>query len=193
MSSDGEKSISLRSGEDKRIVERIRKLGSLLLGDEHIECYAAQRRIFALFSRRIAVACTPGRVLVMRPNLLPGYTLEDTRWQDLRNAHLREGIFGASLTIQTDARVTVIDGLRKQEAQAVYRFCQAQEQAWREKNRVRGMEEARAKAGGVQINGGAPAAPDTKERLQKAKDMFDSGLITDSEYESAKAKILNTL
>ena len=40
-------------------------------------------------------------------------------------------------------------GLNPEQAQAVYRICQAQDQAWREKRRVREMEELRARSGGV--------------------------------------------
>jgi hypothetical protein len=89
--------------------------------------------------------------------------------------------------------VITISGLRKDQAQAVYRICQAQDQAWREKRRIRELEELRARSGGVQINPGAPAAglsSDSVHRLQEAKQMLDARLITDSEYESLKARIL---
>ncbi len=95
-----------------------------------------------------------------------------------------------------------VSGLRKAEAQEVYRVCQAREQAWREKRRVRELEEMRAKAGGVQLgspmsgasygstdnSGQSPAA-----RLQRAKEMMQSGLLSDAEFEQVKAKILNEL
>lgn len=72
---------------------------------------------------------------------------QDVRWQDLQDAQLRVGVFGASLTASVHGnadlattegprRVLRIDGLRKDEAQEVYRACQAQEQAWREKARI---------------------------------------------------------
>lgn len=188
-----------RAGEDRRLVARIEKVRGLLLPDEKLEHYGVQRRLFALTHRRIVVACTTGRVLVMRPNLLPGFLMNDIRWQDIRNAHLREGIFGSTLTIQTATKPVVVDGLRKSEAQQLYRFCQLQEQNWREKNRVREMEEMRAKSGGVHIGAissadvAASPVDDTRARLQKAKEMLDSGLITDAEYEAAKAKILSSL
>jgi hypothetical protein len=117
------------------------------------------------------------------------------------------GVFGADLVIHADpatdlaiqaqhgARVIVIEGLRKDQAQAVYRICQAQDQAWREKRRIRELEELRARSGGVQVSGvGAAGAPssgsESVRRLQEAKQMLDSRLITDSEYESIKARIL---
>jgi hypothetical protein len=91
-------------------------------------------------------------------------------------------------------------GLRKEQAQAVYRICQAQDQAWREKRRVREREELRARSGGIQVSSGpsyAPSAggattPDAVRRLQEAKQMLDGKLITDAEYEAIKAKIVSS-
>jgi hypothetical protein len=98
-----------------------------------------------------------------------------------------------AINAQPGSRVIHITGLRKEQAQAVYRICQAQDQAWREKRRIRELEELRARSGGVQINPGTPAAgvsSDAVRRLQEAKQMLDARLITDSEYESLKARIL---
>jgi hypothetical protein len=86
----------------------------------------------------------------------------------------------------------------------VYRICQANEQAWREKRRIRELEEMRAKSGGIQLgatNVGMPSATnvpsangeDAVARLEQAKAMRDKGLITDSEYESLKARIVSNL
>jgi hypothetical protein len=119
------------------------------------------------------VGATSGRLVAVERGLFGGFTTQDVRWQDLDDAQLRVGVFGADLTLtafaSTDlasaspgtARTLVFPGLRKAEAQAVYRACQAQEQAWREKRRVRDLEELRAKSGGIQLGsglggGGAP-------------------------------------
>jgi hypothetical protein len=144
---------------------------------------------------------------VRRP--ISGFDVMNLRWQDLSAVDLRVGVFGADLVIHADpatdlaiqaqhgARVIVIEGLRKDQAQAVYRICQAQDQAWREKRRIRELEELRARSGGVQVTAGggaaagaSSAATDSVRRLQEAKQMLDSRLITDSEYESIKARIL---
>jgi hypothetical protein len=95
-------------------------------------------------------------------------------------------------------------GLRKQQAEQVYRAAQAQEQSWREKRRVRDLDELRAKSGGIQLGAmggggggggaaGGDAADDPMVRLQRAKEMLAGGLITDSEYESIKAKIVDRM
>jgi hypothetical protein len=85
-------------------------------------------------------------------------------------------------------------GLVRAQAQALYRICQAQDQAWREKRRVRELEELRARAGGIQVTqgpAGTAAAPDAVRRLQEAKQLLDARLITDAEYEALKARILS--
>ena len=89
-----------------------------------------------------------------------------------------------------------VRGLRKEQAQAVYRICQAQDQAWREKRRVRELEELRARSGGIQVSSGRlgqrrPPATDAVRRLQEAKQLLDAKLITDAEYEAIKAKIVS--
>ena len=188
-------------------------LHSVLIPAETVEAWATQRRIFALSHRRMIVAATSGRLIWLVRHLVGGFDVVNLRWQDLAEVNLRVGVFGAELVIRADqvtdlainssqgSRVITIQGLRKDQAQSVYRICQAQDQAWREKRRIRELEELRARSGGVQLNaagfaGGAAPAPapgaasDAVRRLQEAKQMLDSRLITDSEYESIKARIL---
>jgi hypothetical protein len=73
---------------------------------------------------------------------------------------------------------------------------------WREKRRIRELEELRAKSGGVQIGTGqstypgadvAGAESEPAGRLRQAREMLDAKLISDSEFESIKAKIVSGL
>jgi hypothetical protein len=183
---------------------------SLLIPGERLECYAIQHRLFALTHRRLVVGATSGRLIAVQRGLISGFTTQDIRWQDLRDAQLQVGIIGATLTVTCDpgedlagapgaARVLRFSGLMKEQAKEVYRACQAQEQAWREKRRVRELEEMRAKSGGVHLGAmpGAPAAGEDarspQARLQRARDMLDQGLLSDAEYEQVKARILGEL
>jgi hypothetical protein len=113
---------------------------SLVIPGERHESHAIQRRIFALTHRRVVVAATSGRLIAVRRGLLSGFTTQDVRWQDLRDAQLQVGIFGATLTVSADQgndlasaegtpRVLSFSGMRKDQAQEVYRACQFQEQA----------------------------------------------------------------
>lgn len=179
-------------------------LESMLVDGEKVQAATVQRRLFALTHRRSLVAATSGRLIGMRRGLIGGFTPIDIRWQDIKNAHIQAGIFGSTLTVtaltQPDLasggaiRGFQFSGLRKDEAQAVYRICQTQEQAWREKRRQRELEELRAKSGGFQGGFGDAATVSSEsptERLQKAKAMLDQGLISDSEYETIKARVIS--
>lgn len=187
-------------------------LRSVLIPSETLEAWAIQRRIFALSHRRLIIAATSGRLIQLTRKLLGGFDVSDIRWQDLEEVTLRVGMLGADLLVRAGRATDLasqgsqgsqrleFQGLRKEQAQAVYRICQAQDQAWREKRRVRELEELRARSGGIQVSGGGGFAPapgmagqsDAVRRLQEAKQMLDGKLITDAEYEAIKAKIVSS-
>jgi len=190
-------------------------LRSLLTVDETLEAWALQHRLFALTHRRICIAATSGRFISVSRRLLGGYDSEDIRWQDLKETRIRAGILAAELTLVAQSssdlniaadvnRVWTFQGLRKDAAQAIYRICQQHDQVWREKRRVRELEELRAKSGGVQFannpaaySGAAAdahgAESEPARRLRQAREMLEAKLISDSEYESIKAKIVSGL
>lgn len=188
-------------------------LTGLLVPGERLLAHAVQRRLFALTHRRILIGATTGRFIALTRGLIGGYTPYDVRWQDLRDVGIRAGIFGADLTItamESDDLAShkhaggtrrVFMGLRKEQAQEVYKICQAQEQSWREKRRIRDLDELRAESGGLQMTGmqmagaqgSASAGIAPTERLRRAKEMLDSGLITDAEYEAIKARVVDNL
>lgn len=199
------------SGSVQSALEQLR---SLMVEGERLEAWAVQRRIFSLAHRRILVGATSGRLIVLHRRLISGFAPSDLRWQDLRDARLDVGILGADLMV-TGARAgdlageaeqgtwtMLVTGLRKEQATAVYRMCQTQEQNWREKRRIRDLEELRAKSGGVTIGAQGTAAEsltaagadgNPAARLQRAREMLAQGLITDSEFESIKARIVSGL
>lgn len=189
-------------------------LQSLMTTGETVEAWATQRRIFALKHRRVVLVATSGRFIALTRKLIGGYDTADIRWQDLKETRIRAGIFGADLTVIAQSssdlnissevnRVWTYRGLRKDQAQALYRICQQHDQAWREKRRVRELEELRAKSGGVQFApqafAGAPAdAPagaesESTRRLRQAREMLEARLISDSEFETIKARIISGL
>ena len=198
---------------DPRLARALEQLGHLLVPGETIESYAVQRRLFAVFHRRALVAATSGRLIVIERGLFGGLVPASVRWQDLEDARVEVGMFGlaATLTISffraPDLAIAgssvprlSVTGLQKDQAEAVYRVCQAQDQAWREKRRVRELEEMRAKSGGIQLGAPVSAFPaasgasqdDDVIRLEKAKTMLQKGLISDSEFEALKARIINS-
>jgi hypothetical protein len=194
--------------EGGSIRSALQLIGSMLVPGETVLTHAVQRRIHALVHRRMVVVATSGRLIALQRHVIGGYALHDIRWQDLKEAHLGAGPFSADLELSafaqpdlaTAGRLTTLSirGLRKEQAQAVYRICQANDQAWREKRRIRELEELRAKSGGFQMGtGGSPssgaAAADPVSKLSQAKEMLDKGLISDAEYESLKARIVSSM
>jgi Bacterial PH domain len=187
-------------------------LQGLLTSGETLEAWAAQRRVYALSHRRVCIAATSGRFISLQRRLFGGYESADIRWQDLKEARISAGILAADLTLIAQSssdmslasevnRVWSFEGLFKDQAQAMYRICQQHDQVWREKRRVRELEELRAKSGGVLIGGaaaygaaaGTGAESDPVRRLRQAREMLDAKLISDSEFESIKAKIVSGL
>jgi len=195
----------------RRALEHLR---AVLTANESLEAWALQHRLFALSHRRLLVAATSGRLLALARGFLGGFNLTDVRWQDLKEVQIEVGLFGATLTViayaspdlassSSATRLLVFEGLVKRQAEGLYRIAQGHDQAWREKRRIRDLEEMRARAGGVQVGslggfgglGGAVTGGegDLAHRLQQAKSMLDSGLISDSEYEALKARIISQI
>lgn len=210
------------TGGDPGARTALADLQNLMVSGEAVVATALQHRIYALTHRRRLAAATTGRFIFLNRRLLGGFDPTVIRWQDLKEVKITVGMFTATLTIDYSANMSdsasdnaafqtfSASGLKKTAAQALYRECQAQEQSWREKRRVRSMEEMRARSGGAQIAtgvfspGGAtesPAEPlspssatdDPTQRLTRAKSMLSAGLITDSEFEAIKAKIVGGL
>jgi ABC-type amino acid transport substrate-binding protein len=198
------------SSQDSRVDKALEHLNSVLVSGETLDAWAIQRRLFALTSRRILIAATSGRFIKIKRGLLGGFDMTDFRWQDLGDAKIKVGIFGADifmkiygstdLAISKDSdQVLVLPGFRKDQAEKIYRLAQDQDQSWREKRRIRELEELRAKSGGVTIgtNTGSQQAANVSEdasaKLEQARQMLEKKLITDSEFESIKARIISGL
>lgn len=196
--------------DDLHLNKALEHLKSVLVAGETLDAWAIQRKLFALTHRRILIASTSGRFIQIKRGLLGGFEMTDFRWQDLGDAKIKVGIFGADifmkifgstdLAISKDSnQVLVLPGFRKEQAEQIYRLAQAQDQSWREKRRIRELEEMRAKSGGVTIGTNAAtqqtgsASEDAAAKLQQAKQMLENKLITDSEFESIKAKIISGL
>jgi hypothetical protein len=195
--------------DEAGLTRPLAELRSVLIPGETLEAWAIQRRLFAVTHRRLLIAATNGRLIVLSRRLLGGFDLTTIRWQDLEEVTLSVGVLSAELALRagkaTDlaslgaqgAQHVEFRGLRKLQAQAVYRICQGQDQAWREKRRVRELEELRARSGGIQVTSagatlGTAGAADAVQRLREAKEMLEAKLITDAEYEAIKAKIVSS-
>src|SRR6516162_118934 len=191
------------------VAKPLAQLRSVLIPGETLDAWAVQMRLYALSHRRLLIAATSGRLIVLSRKLLGGFDVTTIRWQDFEEVTLRVGMLSADLSVRAGKATDLTSlgaagsqrvefrGLRRSEAQAVYRICQSQDQAWREKRRIRELEELRARSGGIQVSPGslalgAAAESDAVRRLQEAKQLLDARLISDAEYEAIKAKIISS-
>ncbi len=156
-----------------------------------------------LSKRRQLVAITSSRIITLSRSWFGGFTMRDYQWKDLHDARLRENMFsdtfGSKLTfmVGADKPQLSINGISNEVASQIYSHAQGEEQAWEEKRRVRSLEEIRAASGGITIGSGMPQGISSGGgvsivyELGKAKALFDSGVISDAEYNEIKAKILS--
>jgi hypothetical protein len=196
------------AGDEDGVAKPLAQLRSVLIPGESLEAWAIQMRLFALQHRRLLVAATSSRLIVLTRRLLGGFDVATIRWQDLEEVTLRVGMLSADLALRAGKATDLASlatpgsqrlefrGLRKEQGQAVYRICQSQDQAWREKRRVRELEELRARSGGIQVTSasamGGAGGSDAVRRLEEARELLEAKLITDAEYEAIKAKIVSS-
>jgi hypothetical protein len=186
------------AGAEKRAKTARDKLAMTLMPGETPITSGIQQRIHALSHRRHLVAITPSRVILIQRGILGGFTMQDFQWKDIQDAEMAENIipalFGSRLSFQTPTGYLVIDGVPSAVAPPFYQIAQTKEQEWKEKNRVRMMDETRARSGATVVNVGTSSAAtsgDVATRITKFKELLDQGTITDSEFQEIKAKILS--
>lgn len=174
-----------------RVVNDVR---TILTPNEQILYIALQNKT-ALTLKKDSVVATNNRIIIYRPSLFGRVQFSDYLWEDVRDVKISEGMLAADVHLELiDGQRDELGGLDKTQVRRLYAIAQQKEQEWREKRRVRDIEEARARSGGVQL--GAPLSPpeqpseDPVQKLAKAKAMLDQGLITEAEYEGLKAKII---
>jgi hypothetical protein len=187
----------------------VEKLNSTLMASEQKLGEAIEHRICALLSRRLLIAATNSRIILLRRPLLGGFTMKDYQWKDVHDAVLSENllpnVFGSrlSVAIRRDGEGStedhlVVDGIERRAASLIYATAQEQELAWVEKRRVRSLEEQRASSGGISLSGGPTALggggegrTSELEELERAKTLLDAGAISDAEFNEIKSKILS--
>jgi len=199
--------MNIESRDDAGVIIAQDNLKSILINGETVTCWSIQRRVFSLFSRRIFIAATSSRFIVITRGLFGGFSINDYRWQDVGDVKLNVGIFGADLNVKVFAKSDLstgatsqdfisLKGFRKSETQEIYRIIQENDFTWREIRRVRDLEELRAKSGGVIMGNGYNSFsqninPNITKNLDHLKSLLDTGQINDSEYSTMKAKIMN--
>lgn len=187
-------------GAEKRRQQSLDKLQKTLMKDEQILFWCSQQRPFAFWSRRLQLAITHSRVIAISRGLFGGFHMLDLQWKDVHDAQMSVNVLsnwcGTNLGFTFNNYHSDFAGMENDSAVQIYKYAQAQEQAWEEKHRIRTMEENRAAAGGVLFStsvagfGHADSANLVSE-LEKIKKLLDNGAINDVEYQEIKAKLLS--
>lgn len=190
-----------RTGDPSQETDLVRgvraDVAKILTPNEEV-LYIASQNATAMTPRPDCVVATTNRVILYRQDILGRVNFADFLWQDVKNSHIEQGALSSRFLVETiDGRKEVMNNLDKDQAKRLYSVCQQMDQEWREKRRVRTMEEERARAGGIYMAPPDVASPtageDPVDKLAKAKAMLDKGLISEIEYEALKAKILSSL
>ncbi len=175
-------------GADRRAEQCRKKLQSLLIKNEAVIADAMQTRAQALFGRRQLVATTNTRILRLRRGVFGGFRMLDYQWKDLVDVTTQENtlplVNGSRLTFALINKSSFfVDGLAPEPTLALYKQCQAQEQIWEEKRRIRAVDESRGIYGQQEVD-------QIASKLKKIKGLLETGAINDVEFEELKAKII---
>ena len=190
----------LNEEQDPAVVKQVLlKVKQILTSSEEILYIAVQKSLINLSPD--CVVLTNKRFIIYRPKLLGGASFQDYIWRDLKDARLKEGMLRATLTMHTvKGQVLTVGDIPKVQARKLYAYAQEMEEKVRQERRLRAMEEKRAAAGGIVLQGGTPTAQapstsqeDPVQNLMKLKEMLDAGLITAEEYDAKKADILSRM
>lgn len=187
-------------GAKNRLEKAKQKLYDSLMDYESIIVDSNVTRPYALFSRRSLIAITNSRMIYFKRPLLGGFKMIDIQWKDLIDAELQQNIFpslcGSRLSFKhSENKDNININIPCELACKIYKYAQKEEQAWEEKRRIRAIEETRAAAGGTYITSPSSATADSGismlDEIKEAKEMLDQGVISDSEFNELKSKILN--
>ena len=117
------------AGNEASLERPLGDLRSVLIAGETVEAWAIQRRVFAMTHRRVLVAATSGRLIVIARPLLGGFNLVSVRWQDLEEVTLRVGVLGADIGIRagkaTDLASLGTQGTQRVELSGLRKPCTA--------------------------------------------------------------------
>ena len=193
----------LNEEQDPKAIEKIAgKLNELLMNGEVVEYIAVQKKP-AVNLAPDCVALTNKRIIFCRPkNLGLSMDFQDYIWKDIADCHMKESMFGAEFSLQTvKGGVNKIDYLPKAQARKLYAAAQEQEEKQREYRRQLDLEDKRAAAGNITLSAGQSAPPQAQQApgddpiasLKKLKQLLESDLISQQEFDAKKAEILARL
>jgi Bacterial PH domain/Short C-terminal domain len=190
--------------QDPAVVDQVfSRVAQILAPGEEILYIAVEKKLVMNLAPDCAVL-TNRRFIKYEPKTLGGFEFEDHMWRELRDAHIKEGMRSATITMKTmDGRTLRVDDLPKAQARRLYGLAQSMEESMFKARMEWSLIEKRAGAGAMTMTGvsvapqpvpqaSPQAAPqeDPMETLAKLKKMVEAELITEEEYNAKKAEIL---
>ena len=161
---------------------RLRQILPLLTPNERVLGYARQIWLAAPLRRDIVVV-TNRRLLLFQIKLFSRMAFNDFLWQDVDDVGVTTQFLSATVTVegrkcQNGTRVPAavqMKGVAELPAQRLYALAQEIEEGWREKNRVRIMEEKRAASGATFIDAAPKLVTDRSPNMPSSGCPFSEG------------------
>ena len=190
-------------GQDPTYVAKIaNRVKEICTKAEEVLYIAVQSKPIANFLPD-SVVLTNRRFIVFRPKMLGKMTFVDCLWRDCKDIHMAENMIGATLTLTgMNGHKEFLDYIPKAQARMIYRHGQEQEELAVHTRRNMQMEELQAGADKTVINqaiGVGTQQPQTTTsidpvaKLTQLKQLFDSGIIDQSEFDAKKSELLRLL
>eukprot|EP00388_Colpodella_angusta_P036466 GDKK01038950.1.p1 GENE.GDKK01038950.1~~GDKK01038950.1.p1 ORF type:complete len:214 (-),score=17.07 GDKK01038950.1:531-1172(-) len=206
----------LSDEQDPKAVEKvIGKLNDLLTNGEELLYLAVQKKP-AVNLLPDSIAISNKRIFYCEPGNL-GLTMnfKDISWKNIKEVSFKEEFFGSKFVcVPQHGENIVTEFIPKVQARKLHQAANEQLEAYKELIRQQKLEENRASASAinvppVQASFQTPieieeavviqqpkleeAEDETTLKLRKLKTLYDKQLITQEEYESKKAAILDSL
>lgn len=206
----------LSDEQDPKAVEKvIGKLNDLLTSGEELLYLAVQKKP-AVNLLPDSIAISNKRIFYCEPGNL-GLTMnfKDISWKNIKEVSFKEEFFGSKfICVPQHGENIVTEYIPKIQARKLHQAATEQLEAYKELIRQQKLEENRAAASSFNVSESSTHKPyelaieeavvippqqieapedETTLKLRKLKSLFDKQLITQEEYESKKAAILDSL
>jgi hypothetical protein len=206
----------LSDEQDPKAVEKvIGKLNDLLTSGEELLYLAVQKKP-AVNLLPDSIAISNKRIFYCEPGNL-GLTMnfKDISWKNIKEVSFKEEFFGSKfICVPQHGENIVTEFIPKIQARKLHQAANEQLEALKELTRQQKLEENRASASAINLPTSnasnvydlpieeavvipqaqlEEAEDETTLKLRKLKTLFDKQLITQEEYESKKAAILDSL
>ena len=204
----------LSDEQDPKAVEKvIGKLNDLLTTGEEMMYLAVQKKP-AVNLLPDSIAITNKRIFYCEPGNL-GLTMnfKDISWKNIKEVSFKEGLLGSKfICVPQSGENIVTDFIPKIQARKLHQAANDQLEAFKDLARQQHLEDSRAAATALNV---PPiqqiidlpieeaeivqepiieaSEDETTLKLRKLKTLYDKQLITQTEYESKKADILDSL